>query len=168
MLNMMNRRVETILGDGNCMFRCLALIAYGDEMLHAKIRELLVDFISENRKDFYPYIDGNIVEYITRVRHARVWGTAVELIAAASLFGMPVFTLTPHGDSYRWLCYQPLKSNSLVYPKEPPPVRLQHMDHIELFNVHGCHYDCILSRSEGVNTLDRPPLSTTFDLVVLD
>ena len=83
---MINRRIETIIGDGNCMYRSLALIVYGDEMLHAKIQDLLADFISENRKDFYPYIDGNIVEYIARVRHTRVWGTAVELTAAASLF----------------------------------------------------------------------------------
>jgi len=91
MLNKMNRqRIE----DRNCMLRPLAFIVYGDEMLHNKI-EFLADFISENHKEFCPYIKGNIVEYIARVRLTRVWGTAVELTTSASLFDMPVFTLTP-------------------------------------------------------------------------
>ena len=41
----MNRVVKLIIGDGNCncFFRSVAQIVYGDEMIHAKIRELLAD-----------------------------------------------------------------------------------------------------------------------------
>ena len=48
----MNRVVKPIIGDGNCFFRSVAQIVYGDEILHGKIRELLADFISRNRTDF--------------------------------------------------------------------------------------------------------------------
>jgi len=94
-LKEMNRVVKPIIGDGNCFFHLVSQIVYGDEMLHEKIRDLLADFISWNRTDFQPYINGDMVEYIARVRLTRVWGTAVELLAAASLFDIPVYTLVP-------------------------------------------------------------------------
>ena len=59
-LKEMNRVVKPIIGDGNCFFRLVAQIVYGDEMLHGKIRELLADFISQNCADFQPYINGDI------------------------------------------------------------------------------------------------------------
>ncbi|XP_065893425.1 uncharacterized protein [Dysidea avara] len=167
-LNEMNRLVKPIIGDGNCFYRSVAQIVYGDEMLHGKIRELLADFISRNRTHFQPYIDGDMVEYIARVRLTRVWGTAVELLAAASLFDIPVYTLVPYKDTYHWLCYKPLENAKLIYPKEPPPSRLHHIDHFELLNVHGCHYDVIASEDGGVYMLDRPLLSKTEDFLSLD
>jgi len=102
--------VKPIIGDGNCFFRSVAQIVYGDEMLQRKIRELLADFISRNHTDFQPYINGDMVEYIARIRLTRVWRTAVELLAAASLFDIPVYTLVPYKDTYHWLCYKPLES----------------------------------------------------------
>jgi len=54
-------------------------------------------------------------------------GTAVELLAAASLFDVPVYTLVPHKDAYHWLRYKPLENAKLVYPEGPPPSRLHHM-----------------------------------------
>ena len=167
-LNEMNRLVKPIIGDGNCFYRSVAQIVYGDEMLHGKIRELLADFISRNRTHFQPYIDGDMVEYIARVQLTRVWGTAVELLAAASLFDIPVYTLVPYKDTYHWLCYKPLENAKLIYPKEPPPSRLHHIDHFELLNVHGCHYDVIASEDGGVYMLDRPLLSKTEDFLSLD
>lgn len=102
------------------------------------------------------------------MRLTRVWGTAVELLAAASLFDIPVYTLVPYKDTYRWLCYQPLENAKLVYPKEPPPSRLKHIDHIELLNVRGCHYDVIVSDDGGIYMLDRPLLNNTEDFLILD
>ena len=55
--------VKPIIGDGNCLFRALAYILYGDEMLHEKMRELLENFISQNPDHIQPYIRGDIQEY---------------------------------------------------------------------------------------------------------
>ena len=110
-----------------------------------------------------------MVEYIAKVRQSRVWGTAVELLAAASLFSIPVYTLVPNGNTYHWLCYEPLQGDKLVYPnQECPPLRLLNLDHIELLNVNGCHYDSIVSSEGRVDMLDRSPLSTKIDFVALN
>jgi len=129
---------------------------------------LLADFISWNHTGFQPYINGDMVEYIARVRLTRLWGTAVELLAAASLFDIPVYTLVPYEDTYHWLYYKPLESAKLVYPKEPPPSWLHHIDHIELLNEHGCHYDVIVSNVGGIYMLDRPVLNNTEDFLTLE
>ena len=55
----MDRIVKSIIGDGNCLFRALAYILYGDEMLKEKMRELLANFISQNRDHMQPYIRGD-------------------------------------------------------------------------------------------------------------
>ena len=57
-------------------------------------------------------------------------GTAVELLAAASLFDVPVYTLVPHKDAYHWLRYKPLENAKLVYPAS--------------------HYDVIVFNNGGV------------------
>ena len=95
-------------------------------------------------------------------------GAAVELLVAASLFGVPVYTFIPNGNIYHWLCYEPLKSDELVCPKDPLPLRLYNIDHIELLNVHGCHYDSIALSDGGVNMLDRPPLRKNIEFVAID
>ena len=164
----MDRIVKPIIGDGNCLFRALAYILYGDEMLHEKMRELLANFISQNRDHMQPYIRGDIREYVVKVKLTRVWGTAVELLAAATLFETAVFTFTPHETGYHWLCYKPLTSSKLIYPtKEARPQRLNHIDHIELFHTCGCHYDCIMA-SDGSYLHDRPLLNSSVKFMTID
>ena len=50
------------------LFRALTYILYGDEMLHEKMRELLANFISQNREHMQPYISGDIQEYVVKVK----------------------------------------------------------------------------------------------------
>ena len=147
------------MGGGNCLFRAIAFVLYGTEMAHEKIRELLVQFVSENRGSFRPYIDGDLESYLAKMKCTRVWGTAVELLAVASLLQIPVLTLIPHVNTYKWFRYKPLCVDRLAFPsQDPPPKQLSRLNHIELINVRQCHYDCILSQ-DGDYPLDEPPLS---------
>ncbi len=80
----------------------------------------------------------------------RVWGTEVELLAAASLLQIPVFTLIPHGNTYKRFRYNPMCEDRLTLPSQVPlPKQLFHLSHIELLNVQGGHYDCIMSKKEA-------------------
>ena len=152
-------KVKPISGDGNCLFRALAFVLYGNEMCHEKVRELLVQFVSQNRDSFRPYIDGDFERYSSNMRCTRVWGTAVEILATASLLQIPVFTLIPNVNTYKWFRYNPLRGDRLTFPsQDPPPKQLSRLNHIELLNVRGCHYDCILSQ-HGDYPLDEPPLN---------
>ena len=86
-------------------------------MAHEKVRELQVQFVSENQGSFRPYIDG----YLAKMKCTRVWGTAVELLAVASLLQIPVVTLIPHVNTYKWFRYKPLWVDRLAFPSQDPP-----------------------------------------------
>ena len=93
-LSIQGRKRHSIIGDGNCLFRALAYIVYGTEDLHAKMRSLLVDFVSKNQPLFQPLvISGKLEEHIQYMLHSRQWGTQVELQAASTLFQMDLYTL---------------------------------------------------------------------------
>ena len=40
--------VEEVKGDGNCQFRALSILVYGNEDRHAAIRELICNYIESN------------------------------------------------------------------------------------------------------------------------
>ena len=67
-LTKMDRTVKSIMGDGNCLFHALAYIIYGEEVVHEKMRELLANFISQNCEHMQPYIDGDVREYVAKVK----------------------------------------------------------------------------------------------------
>ena len=153
------RRAVNILGDGNCLFRALGLILYNTEMSHDRVRQLLVDFVSHNKANFLPY-SNNIEEHLGRMRYQRCWGTALEILAAASLLQMPIYTFTSAGSKqgrYRWVCYKPLVESALTwFPEdEPYPRKAFEMSHIELLHSGGCHYDCIVDQ-DGESPLAVP------------
>ena len=125
---------------------------YGSEDGHAMVRELLVNFICSNKAKFQYMIDSLFEDHIARMR---TMGSGVELQASASLFQIPVYTLLPDGANrkYRWTCYNPHDDSTLLFPSKPPPKSLMELDHLELMNVHACHYDCIVTSEDR---LDRP------------
>ena len=115
----------TINGDGNCLFRALAHIVYGTQCCHLQMRKLLVEFVISNRQMFEPLIIAETFDqHIDRKACARVWGSHIELQAAASLFEMPVFLCTTSQSEdkhYKWMCYKPFTPEQLIYP--PPQER---------------------------------------------
>ena len=85
---------------------------------------------------------------------------ALEILAAASLLQLPIYTYTSAGTThgkYRWVCYKPLSESALTwFPQdEPYPRRVWEMSHIELLHSGGCHYDCIVD-IEGESPLTLP------------
>jgi len=62
LLKQFDRKLRHICGDGNCLFRALAMIMYGAESFHAKVRSLLANFIEENAKDFKKYLADETME----------------------------------------------------------------------------------------------------------
>lgn len=89
LLQSQDRRIASINGDGNCLFRTLSLIVNGTEMLHAKVRELLVSFVRNNANKFRVYVtEGTLEDHILNMKYTRTW---VELYAAASLFQKEIY-----------------------------------------------------------------------------
>lgn len=153
------QRTIVIQGDGNCLFRALAFIIYKTEEVHSKMRQLLVDFVTRNKCSFRPFVDGSVEEHVGQMRYMRKWGTALEILAAASLLQIPIYTYTPSVQgTYKWLRYMPLTESTLQFPEEPYPRHAKFLNHIELLHASACHYDCIVFIDGGF-PMEEPRLA---------
>jgi len=50
--------------DGNCLFRAVSDQIWGTEVHHARVRQDCVKFISDNKEDFQPFIDGEFDDFL--------------------------------------------------------------------------------------------------------
>ena len=157
-LNKTGRKRLSIVGDGNCLFRCFAFLAHGSENAHAKMRSLLVTFVSLNASSFSALVfEGNIKTHVSKMKRFGEWGTQVELQAAATLFQKPLYVLTQStndkGD-YDWIIYKPQFSNDISFPKETEINFLSTfnaiLQHLEICHTNGCHYDCVVDDNSQI------------------
>lgn len=149
------RKRKAITGDGNCFFRSLSYIVSGNQDSHGHIRGQLVDLVQLNLTTFQTFVwQGNVEDHARRMRREGIWATQVEIAAAASYLGMPIFSCTPHPQTknYYWVCFKPLAN--LTYPPNRVEVNLA-SQHIELCNTGGIHFDCVV-RSDGCYSTDFP------------
>ena len=144
------------------MFRAIGLIVYKSEFNHQHVRQLLVNFVSENKACFQKYSRLSIEEHIGRMRYNRCWGTAIEILAIASLLQIPVYTYSPagsHNKVYRWIQYNPLPESSLHFPTdESYPKGADELNHLELVHTGAYHYDCVVWE-DGVYSQEEPTLT---------
>ena len=107
----------------------------------------------------------SIEEHIGRMRYDRCWGTAIEILATASLLQIPVYTYSPagsHDKVYRWIRYNPLPESSLQFPSdESYPKGANELDHIELVHTGGYHYNCVVCEDGQYSLIERAPFAST-------
>ncbi|KAL8578782.1 hypothetical protein ACOMHN_045770 [Nucella lapillus] len=85
--------VDTIVGDGNCLYRALSLEITGTQAHHEQVREIIVDFMIKNPRPFSAYLGCDLQEYLVEggsPLQPKTWGTDVEVMAAATLLQTPV------------------------------------------------------------------------------
>ena len=94
-----NYKLLRASGDGNCMFRC---IAYAIGTTHSRVRDDICNYLSENcdkkagsgeltYKDIIEADDTRTLEeYVEVMRNSKVWGGAVELQCAATLYAAEI------------------------------------------------------------------------------
>jgi len=90
-----------------------------------------------------------------------VWGTHIELKAAASYFQIPLYFCekSPKTECYEWHCFSPICSaEKLNYPQNRAYVT-KSLGHFELAYYEGVHYDCIVSTDTN-RTPKVPPQLT--------
>eukprot|EP00745_Piridium_sociabile_P024945 TRINITY_DN39506_c0_g2_i1.p2 TRINITY_DN39506_c0_g2~~TRINITY_DN39506_c0_g2_i1.p2 ORF type:complete len:156 (-),score=19.50 TRINITY_DN39506_c0_g2_i1:511-978(-) len=100
--------VDTIVGDGNCLYRALSLEITGTQAHHEQVREIIVDFMIKNPRPFSAYLGCDLQEYLVEggsPLQPKTWGTDVEVLAAATLLQTPVVV---YSACRRWLTYKPL------------------------------------------------------------
>ena len=107
-----------------------------------------------------------IEEHIHGMEMDRVWGTDLEIHAAASLWQIKVYVCipVPSCSSYSWIRFNPLSSVTIPTQCQeipsPPGVF-----HFELYYACRCHYDVIVG-TYGRLTDYPPPLPNIKDTYV--
>lgn len=100
--------VKRIGGDGNCQFRTLSYLLFGNEDLHTQVRREVCGFIKIGRNFFEPYF------YQTRNRADMnsvdecdidgKWGNHITLLAAALLYDLCILLrLVDRNDHYSFI-----------------------------------------------------------------
>lgn len=161
-----SQSIKAIQGDGNCLFRALSSIICDNEDSHQHIRRLLVTFSRHNKQHFQAFCHPVPIEqHINGMENDRVWGTDLEIHAAAALWQVKIYVCIPDsGSSYSWIYFNPIPPSQLTIPiqcKElpcPPGVF-----HFELFHTWRCHYDVIVG-PHGYLPDYPPPLPEIKDI----
>ena len=85
-----------IRGDGNCFFRAIARLLYGDQERHGHVRAELMTFCNINWAKYRFILRKHYPEYNTRDRYVNymgqdaIYGGHPELIAASECYGIPI------------------------------------------------------------------------------
>ncbi|KAH3868607.1 uncharacterized protein LOC127867825 [Dreissena polymorpha] len=150
-LSSTGRQIDAIKGDGNCFFRALSKIIYGNQKYYNEIRQAVVDVIQKHPRKFEAFADGPISEHIADMRHDKTWATQTEIYAAATLLNRDIYILSPDqtGETYRWLLFQPqVKYNNNLTGCDCC---------LTICHTHGNHYDRIAPLVGKCNCELGPP-----------
>ena len=118
LLKAQDRIVDAIIPDGNCLFRALSKALFAVQSGHLKIRQLLVNFIQLNAKEFSGLCNGSIASHCAGMKVPATFGTQAELYAAASLFQIPVYVFYKRSEEegWEWMMYDSYNKESLQTP----------------------------------------------------
>lgn len=165
-----NREIKHIIGDGNCLFRCLSQHLFNSQDKHQVVRELVCNFEKENASTFEVYLTPNqsqsIHEHVQLILKNNSWGTQVELIAAATYFQVPIYVYEylPSSRSGKWTCVKPINNRKHLNCTTVTSIfdeQFNISSHFELYHTKDVHYDCIVSKDTGSVPIIPPTLDKT-------
>lgn len=83
-------QLEVQRGDGNCLFRAVALQIFGDADMHAEVRRQCLDHMANDPMHFSHFVAENFEAYVARKRKDGVHGNNPEIQALSELYNRPV------------------------------------------------------------------------------
>ena len=161
-----DRKIHPILGDGNCLFRALSYLIFWEEDYHQQIRKLLMDHIALNCDIFRKYCSTELTleEHVSHMKYDTIWGTDMEIRAAASYLQRHLYVCTQRSQSleYYWDHFAPLPTRmptngdyfDNIYHSRPLP------SHLEICHSNRCHYD-VITMLDGSPATSVPTICTT-------
>lgn len=113
-----------------------------------------------------------IREQVLHMLRPSVWGTHLEVKAAATLFQFPIFFCTQptQGSPFCWSAVQPVSSDNIRLPliiDDDLQERAENITHIEMYHHQG-HYDAIVSVETGKMCRLMPQLTGRDDPGIVD
>ncbi len=96
-------RVETVPGDGNCLFGSLADQLFGDMRRHRIVRKTVVAHMRRERSSFEGFTSGQTFDkYVEKMEKEREWGGNQELAAAAQVFRRNIVVFLPNAQPIKF------------------------------------------------------------------
>jgi hypothetical protein len=120
--------IKPVQEDGACLFRAVSDQVFGDEEMHATVRQNCMDYIVKNADFFRSYITEDFDHYITRKRRQHCHGNHIEMIALSELYNRPI-------EVYEY-SIEPINIVHGMYKTDNEPIRLSY--HC------GVHYNSII------------------------
>ncbi|MBY0307588.1 MAG: hypothetical protein K2Q09_02500 [Phycisphaerales bacterium] len=147
-------RLVPVAGDGNCLFRAIALQVYGTAEAHVILRRRCMDFIENSRATFEPFTGASFEAYVANKRKDGMesplaWGGHVEVQAISEMFSTPI-------EIYDAEQGQAVNIFHQGYRTDEVPVRLSYH--------HGNHYNALIP-NDGADR--RKPISPLVELSVV-
>lgn len=142
------KTTKQIASDGNCVFRAISYAVSNRQEYYQKVRHAVINHMRKNQEAFQSFLRAeynSIEEYIkiTNIEKDTVWGTELEILAAADLLKTDIFTFF-NGS---WVKYTSSQiSNSNVVKNES--IYLQHFGGIN-------HYECVTSEILKTNLVTK-------------
>lgn len=131
--------IETMQGDGNCLFRAISLQVYGSQDMHSTVRSQCLDFL-EREVDHYSHFVPNEAyeDYLERKRRDGVHGNHTEIQAMSELYNRTIRVYVPSEGIVPINIFQHNEGTSGEEEGDAsnPPIRLLYMD--------GNHYDALI------------------------
>ena len=159
-----NRKVIKIKQDGNCFYSTLSFELFGKQDEDAVVRDVISRMVLLNKNIFSAYFIPmtnvhSIHQHCECNWMSGTWATLVEVIAAATVFSVPVYFLSQTGE-LKWNEIHPLKNSLLRYPEFPDmhKTTLLKPSHFELLYYENLHYDAIVATDTGRVSLHKPVL----------
>ena len=162
-----NRKVIKIKRDGNCFYSSLSYQLFGTQHEDDTIRFVVSKMVSRNKEIFLPFFIptanvNSIDQHCECMWISGTWATLVEVVAAATVFMIPVYFVTQSREGFKWNVVRPLNRPQLHYPHfpdVPESIMLQKPSHFELLYYTNLHYDAVVAEDTGRVSLDHPILS---------
>ena len=163
------RMVIPIEPDGSCFFRAISYQLFGTQDYHVIVRTTLERAEHLNKKIFENLLmDGrSIDEHLKHLAIPHSWATQVEVVAAASVFQVPLYYCEKKNSVYKWNVVKALTDKNQrelvkcpVLPELDDSITLTRPTHFELLYSNS-HYDAIASTTTGTVPTTPPILSST-------
>jgi len=82
--------IKKMKEDGSCLFRAVADQIYGDQEMHAVVRDHCMNYIEHNSDHYSQYMTETVADYVERKRFLGVHGNHLEIQALSEMYNRPI------------------------------------------------------------------------------
>ena len=168
-----NRKIIKIKRDGNCFYSSLSFQLFGTQNEDNSVRNVTSRMVLLNKNIFSTYFipttNASTIDQHCQLNWiSGTWATLVDVLAAATVFGVPVYFVSHTAKEFKWNVIYPLKDPRIRYPDFPDmqETTLLKPSHFELLYYENLHYDAIVAADTGRVSLHKPVLTETPNQII--